>query len=425
MAASLRILYVGVSQLQVDRYKKLLEQAGYAPGAECLESIDRLAISLEKDRWDIIVAAGRFQGGGGGDVLACLKARRSDVPSLIVEGEQGEEKAVAAIKAGASDYIVRGRHARFVPAVRQALDEFRLIRRRHRVDRELRAAVATAGRDRVADESILAAIGDGIAIQDTELRIVYQNDAHRRMLGDHVGSRCYHAYDRGDGVCGGCHMAAVLQGEMSGPIRHCIDRARATNTFEVSAFPLHDQQGRIIGGIEVVRDIGGRVVAEEREELSIRDNLTGVYNHLFYAAEAERLGRGRHFPLSVVMVDVDSLAAINERLGRVHGDQVLKSVARLLTSVFRVEDIVARVGGDEFAVLLPGTGVEGTSAVIERFRQQLSDEPIYVGEERVGLSVGMATEVKRGDLQLALHTAEVRLYEDMAARGRLRLQNGV
>jgi diguanylate cyclase (GGDEF)-like protein len=124
------------------------------------------------------------------------------------------------------------------------------------------------------------------------------------------------------------------------------------------------------------------------------------------------------------MVDIDGLGTINSRWGRDTGNQVLRSVARILTSVFRVEDIVARVGDDEFAVLLPTTDVEGVSVAVERLRQSLSDDPVCAGDVRVGLSLGIATEPKRGDLQQALHVAGVRLYEDMAARGWLKLQTG-
>ena len=92
---------------------------------------------------------------------------------------------------------------------------------------------------------------------------------------------------------------------------------------------------------------------EELKYLSIHDTLTGLYNRNFFMAEIERLERGRAFPISIVMADADHLKETNDRQGHPAGDALLKRIAQTLTIAFRAEDVIARIGGDEFAVLLP------------------------------------------------------------------------
>ncbi|MEW6593643.1 MAG: PAS domain S-box protein [Thermodesulfobacteriota bacterium] len=107
-------------------------------------------------------------------------------------------------------------------------------------------------------ESVISALGDGLTVQDTEYRILYQNAVHREKQGDHVGEYCYRAYQHRENICPGC----VLQKSFAdGQIHRRETSARSGNRvihMEVSASPLRDADGVIVGGIEVVRDITPR-----------------------------------------------------------------------------------------------------------------------------------------------------------------------
>ena len=103
-----------------------------------------------------------------------------------------------------------------------------------------------------------------------------------------------------------------------------------------------------------VVDITQQKRAEDRLRfLSTHDVLTGLYNRAFFEEETTRMERGRHYPISVLMVDVDHLKITNDRRGHAAGDSLLRRAAAVLRAAFRTEDVVARIGGDEFAVLLP------------------------------------------------------------------------
>jgi diguanylate cyclase (GGDEF)-like protein len=149
-------------------------------------------------------------------------------------------------------------------------------------------------------------------------------------------------------------------------------------------------------------------------EASTHDALTGLYNRAFFDAEMDRLARGRSFPVAVIFVDIDGLKTVNDAQGHAAGDALIIGAAKLLTSAFRAEDVVARVGGDEFAVLLPGVDEVVARRILERLAaivtHQPSDGPV------VSMSVGMSVGVDGSGLLAALRVADERMYANKVAR---------
>ncbi len=265
-------------------------------------------------------------------------------------------------------------------------------------------------------EAILAAIGDGVSIQGTDFRVLYQNPIHRELMGDHLGAYCYQAYEREGRVCPGCPMALSFR---SGRI-HTVERSVATEKgmvhFEITVSPLKDADGAVVAGIEVVRDITGRKQAEERlRYTSSHDVLTGLYNRAYFEQELMRLSRSRLFPVSIVMADVDDLKIINDSHGHAAGDRLLAWVARLFLEAFRAEDVVARVGGDEFAVLLPVADELAARESVQRIRKSMTDDHDAC-KTAVGLSLGTATALNSDQLLAALTQADQRMYQDKLTR---------
>ncbi|HEX7713802.1 MAG TPA: CHASE4 domain-containing protein [Bacillota bacterium] len=122
----------------------------------------------------------------------------------------------------------------------------------------------------------------------------------------------------------------------------------------ITASPLVDQEGRLVRAIESMRDITKRKkIEEELKYLSLHDPLTGLYDRAYFEEEIRRLERGREPVVGVIMCDVDGLKLVNDSLGHSTGDKLLQTAANVIRSAFRQNDVVARVGGDEFAVLLP------------------------------------------------------------------------
>jgi diguanylate cyclase (GGDEF)-like protein/PAS domain S-box-containing protein len=167
----------------------------------------------------------------------------------------------------------------------------------------------------------------------------------------------------------------------------------------------------------VLSDITGRRQAEEAlRYLSTHDALTGLYNRAFFVEEMARLERGRQFPVSIVMADVDSLKNTNDQEGHAAGDALLKRVAQVLTAAFRTEDVVARVGGDEFAVLLPGTGAAVAEVSLRRVRQVAMEHNAAHAGAPVRLSLGVSTAGSAAPLSNVLKEADANMYREKRER---------
>ncbi len=158
--------------------------------------------------------------------------------------------------------------------------------------------------------------------------------------------------------------------------------------------------------------------------LALRDPLTGLANRRSFterlAEECARIRRSPGRTFSVVLIDLDDFKAVNDTLGHAEGDRVLVAVARFLERNTRAVDVCCRIGGDEFAVILPDTDEDGRRAVVDRLRHAV--RPAIDGRtERIGLSVGVATcppEIPDADRVVA--AADEAMYRDKERRKALR-----
>ena len=207
-------------------------------------------------------------------------------------------------------------------------------------------------------------------------------------------------------------------------------RRKAHTRFWGSAVlsPLEGADRAVDGFTVVLRDAPRRRRREEQlEAKAYTDALTGVANRRYFdevaPREADRANR-LHDPMSLVAVDVDHFKRVNDAHGHAAGDAVLAAVARAIRDVSREVDVVARLGGEEFAVLLPSTDAAGARAAAERLR--LAVEQLVVRAEgvvlRVTVSAGVA-ELATDAFEAAerlLARADAALYE-AKRRGRNRV----
>jgi diguanylate cyclase (GGDEF)-like protein/putative nucleotidyltransferase with HDIG domain len=142
------------------------------------------------------------------------------------------------------------------------------------------------------------------------------------------------------------------------------------------------------------------------------DPLTGLANHRTFQDGLDvELSRGRRHGTSVAvaLVDVDHFKEVNDTCGHAVGDQVLAAVARLLQQELRAEDLLARIGGDEFAIVLPSANADAAAAALERARRAIAHAPIAEGA-RVSISVGICDTVHADDAEALARLADGALY---------------
>lgn len=153
---------------------------------------------------------------------------------------------------------------------------------------------------------------------------------------------------------------------------------------------------------------------EKVQKLAITDVLTGTYNRVFFEAELSRMEMGRDFPVSIVVIDLDNLKQTNDSHGHAVGDELIRGAARILQAVFRGSDIISRIGGDEFAVLLPRTDPAACEQMLERVRAKMQEHNLN-NPQPVKFSIGAAT-ADGGSLAAAFAAADSRMYQDKAVR---------
>ena len=169
--------------------------------------------------------------------------------------------------------------------------------------------------------------------------------------------------------------------------------------------------------ITMIEDVSARKSAEEHlQHVSTHDSLTGLYNRTYFDSEFNRLQNGLLLPVSIAIVDVDGLKAINDAKGHEAGDQLIICVAKVLVQALGGEGVLARIGGDEFAILLPKTDEQAAHGVVDRIRscQERFNHanPRYV----VDFSIGVATALRGNDILETFKQADARMYDDKVMR---------
>lgn len=147
----------------------------------------------------------------------------------------------------------------------------------------------------------------------------------------------------------------------------------------------------------------------DKKTLCYKDQLTDLYNGDFFKEELTRLDSSRQLPMTIIMGDLNGLKLINDAFGHGMGDKVLIKSANIMRKCFRKEDIVARVGGDEFVILLPKTQKETAINIIKRMKEECKANPLDFIQ--ISISFGIATkENENEDINEIYKKAESSMY---------------
>ena len=197
--------------------------------------------------------------------------------------------------------------------------------------------------------------------------------------------------------------------QMPSPARRDTDAdGEAAAWYAVTVIP--DGADRVIVLLRAISEY--KTVLKEAVDMMNQDDLTGIANRRYLKSRFWAM-RSRHDAFGILFFDLDGFKGVNDGYGHEVGDKVLRVAARRLEQNVRPDEVVARIGGDEFAVLLSGADQPSTTGVIERLLEAIA-EPMHIGELVITLSssAGAALYPDDGDsFDAVLRCADQRMYE--------------
>ncbi|EGV28610.1 diguanylate cyclase/phosphodiesterase with PAS/PAC and GAF sensor(s) [Thiorhodococcus drewsii AZ1] len=255
-------------------------------------------------------------------------------------------------------------------------------------------------------EAILQGMTEGLVIATPEGMVLDMNPAAQRLHGFTHQGEALHALAEFPNIFEVCDLAGELQPPESWPLsRACRGeifshhelwvRRHDTGQSFIGSYggtPVRDVTGRLRLGIVTIHDITEQKRAEERiRQLAFYDPLTGLPNRrLLEERLATALTRAKRQQecLAVIVLDLDFFKQINDSLGHAAGDALLVEVARRMSACVRTVDTVARPGGDEFMLILPETGTEGTAHLAAKLIARLN-APLHLEGQELSISCSL------------------------------------
>ncbi|WP_090797054.1 sensor domain-containing diguanylate cyclase/phosphohydrolase [Pelagirhabdus alkalitolerans] len=204
--------------------------------------------------------------------------------------------------------------------------------------------------------------------------------------------------------------------------RSCLKHPNGESiTIEYTVNQIRSQNNEMLGIVFVFRDISERIKKEEEVTfLSLRDQLTGLYNRRYFIEMMKELDRSDQMPISIMMIDANGLKLMNDVFGHKAGDELLQKIASYLTQHSREHDIAFRVGGDEFVLLLPKTPLIQADMLMKKIDKSVKQDKTHFLP--LTLSIGLATKKnEEDDIYRIYRQAEDRMYiKKMSERTELR-----
>ncbi|NMB56210.1 MAG: diguanylate cyclase [Leptolinea sp.] len=340
-----------------------------------------------------------------------LQSHKSDIPALII-GDKKNRLLEEEIR-DRNGFL----HTIEYQVIPVLIDDTILLGATIRDITKTKLSEATLRASETRFRTVVEAMGEGVVSLDKDLKIIFSNPAAETMFG------------AGRGYLTGRNIREFISPEKKSLMEEMIQKifSGISSRFEldiedfrgnphtilVTASPWRGAHQQINGCITVFSDITEIKITEEILRFSSNhDEITHLYNRHFFEEEKSRLNLGRRFPVSVVVIDLDDFKSINDSLGHGAGDALLKEFGDIARHVFRAEDVVARIGGDEFAILLPQTDKPAVLEAVQRLRDTVCRYNSKTSGRPICFSAGTGTAKAPGELDDAIRRADNRMYRE-------------
>jgi diguanylate cyclase (GGDEF)-like protein len=197
-------------------------------------------------------------------------------------------------------------------------------------------------------------------------------------------------------------------------VNYALDGVERHLHLQFSVLPGHERDWSLVQ--VALTDITARKKAEAYlEYLGRHDVLTKLYNRAFYVEELNRLERKGPKPVTIVIADLNGLKAANDQWGHDSGDALLRRAGEVLNEIIVKPNCAARIGGDEFAILLPATEQRDGEAIVERIHKLVAISNQFYPGQALSLSMGIATSRPGERLEAVAKRADLMMFEEKRA----------
>jgi diguanylate cyclase (GGDEF)-like protein/PAS domain S-box-containing protein/putative nucleotidyltransferase with HDIG domain len=274
-------------------------------------------------------------------------------------------------------------------------------------------------------ETTLLSVGDGVISTDAEGNVQFMNKVAEQLTGWQADEAKGRAFEEVFKILSGRNrhpcpnpVKMVLETKEQVALDEdtiLIARDGDERFINDSAAPILSASHNVTGVVLVFRDsTTQRIKQDEIRTLSVTDPLTTLPNRRYYEQAKEEMNKEPYYPLTLVLADVNGLKLTNDAFGHKAGDELLRRVSQVMRTTCRDEDIISRIGGDEFVLLLPQTDALHAQAIVKRINTALEKEKI----RGIQLSVSFGYAVK--DESEESYEDTFKVAEDVMYRNKLR-----
>jgi diguanylate cyclase (GGDEF)-like protein/PAS domain S-box-containing protein len=423
-----RIVIVDDRSTNLRIYAQFVAMMGSNFSSKCFQSAVDALRWLENEPADLLIVDYRMPEMNGADFIRAIRSKASGqhVPAIVITARQDRECRIAALDAGATDFLQS-------PVTDSEFRERALLligQHRKRVELEQRAAEFSTEvtSDEVSNgKSMLEQIIDTTPIlinaTDRNGKFLFMNSYQSAMFGLEpellVGRRISEMLDPQLSERELRRNTLILESGQSIPNYEEVFNSDGIElTFHCNKSPLRNKEGQIIGVLTSALDITARKFAEEhRAHLALHDMLTGLPNRALLAENMRQTIEEcatTDSKAALLLVDLDRFKVINDTRGHQTGDMLLRQVAERINGALGANELAARIGGDEFALIL--RNIESVEDVSHRCQALLTQigRPYSLGgvDQLIGASIGIAIIPDDGNSpDELLRVADLAMYE--------------
>jgi len=389
---TLRILIIESDERECERLLNGLRGGGTILDSLHVFSAEALADALVSERWDAILLNCNLRALPAAEILDTIRVTDAYVPVILIVNRGQKSPPTELLASGAQDFVFKSNLSRLQPVVERECINSRLRRDGEKAIAAVRAAANAMGESEARFLQLAGNVPECFWLTDADSQqVTYVSKGYEQIWGRYVEAlyadpadwmRHVHPEDRER-----VEQSMLLR--QSGGLDEKFRVIRPDDTvrwLHARNFPIRDDNGRIISIGGVASDITNFIVDQNQiARLAHYDALTALPNQIaFYDRLQNLIGLARRngMRLAVMVVDIDRFRSVNETLGHIAGDELLRQVAGRLSGSLREGDTVGRLGGDVFGAILVDTAeLQQANVVAQRVIEMLALPVQVEGQE--------------------------------------------